>query len=523
MLSKVGLGAALIVLAACQAMAGGLQFNLEQSFTVKGLTGGIYDYSFADLNGDGIPEVLARDTQTAVVYSISGDSVITSFNLDTLLLWGAVFADVNRDRVPDIVTAYVEPTIHSFGYVIVSIRDGAGGFAVTHTDTLNTRFLDLLGGSVLQGVFTAADIDDDGYTELLLSVDSTEEALGLNFVTDIEVGFTLCYHSFPDSVLWRKRGQFTRIDQLRVDQNQSVFVGNSYRYAHFFELPPGPGSDYVKVLTTIANIGSDSTSSDLIDVDHSGTCNIDYTSTELNSFLCGGHLLGDSSDVEVLTAYHHEFEGFPVCPGEVFDSLQLYRVVGPDSAELVWSKGISGSPIARYFVYYPKWPGYYLRLDGGAVRMYEGATAMEVDNSDSLPSGYLEWKYPYADGIPRLASKSGQTISLYDIDVVTDVGDGGEPQTLPADFTLGNAYPNPFNPTTTISFDLPRREHARLVIIDVLGREVRTLVDRELSAGSYRVDWDGKDNLGRPVATGVYLYRLTAGSFSESKKMILVK
>jgi len=93
-----------------------------------------------------------------------------------------------------------------------------------------------------------------------------------------------------------------------------------------------------------------------------------------------------------------------------------------------------------------------------------------------------------------------------------------EPQELPTVFSLSQNYPNPFNPSTTISFDIPRHSHAKLVIYDVLGREVRTLVDEEKQPGRYSVTFDASN-----LPSGVYLYRMVAGNFSDVKKMVLVK
>lgn len=508
----------LFVLVVCPAEAGGLLLNLEHSFTVKGLSGPVRACSFSDLNADGVPEVLARDSLTTVLYSISGDSIITSFSLGPLLVWGTVLADVNRDNKPDIVTAYVSPTIHSSGYVIVSVRDGASGYTVTHTDSLATRFADPLGRSVLLGVFTAVDINDDSYTELLMSVDSTSELLGLNDVTDTEVGFTLCYYTFPDSVLWRKPGFFTRMGQLPAVQNPPVFIGNSYKFTYFFEVPSGPGIDYMKTITTVAGIGQDGPGNDLIDVNHSGDCSIDYQSEELNSLLCSGHLLGDTSQVEILMAYHHEFQGYPLCLWEAFDSLQLYREVNPDSVTLVWSIRISGSPDPCAFVYHPDFPGYYLRFYGGKLRSYEGATATAVDSSDSVPAGSLGWTYPETDRIPRLTAVSGMSVSLYTVDVATDVQDDPRSMSLPADFAIGNPYPNPFNNELSIPFILNRAGQLRVSVFNMLGKEVVVLIDRQVSAGTTYVNW-------RPTkaASGVYLLRGSMNGTARTIKTVLLK
>jgi hypothetical protein len=94
---------------------------------------------------------------------------------------------------------------------------------------------------------------------------------------------------------------------------------------------------------------------------------------------------------------------------------------------------------------------------------------------------------------------------------------------LPTTFSLHPAYPNPFNPSTTISFDLPKRAGVKLMVFDVLGREVRKLVDQEMAAGTHSVSWDGTNDAGKSVASGVYFFKMTAGEFEKSVKGMLVK
>ena len=95
--------------------------------------------------------------------------------------------------------------------------------------------------------------------------------------------------------------------------------------------------------------------------------------------------------------------------------------------------------------------------------------------------------------------------------------------TLPENFALSQNYPNPFNPTTSIEFEIPHREHVTLSIYNSLGQKVRTLLDKELSVGSYSIVWDGKSMDGILVSSGIYLYRIEAGDFVETKKMMLLK
>jgi len=97
-------------------------------------------------------------------------------------------------------------------------------------------------------------------------------------------------------------------------------------------------------------------------------------------------------------------------------------------------------------------------------------------------------------------------------------------QILPEKFALRNNYPNPFNPRTTIAFDLPEESHVTLTIYDIMGREIVRLLDENQPAGFRHVIWDGKDKSGRTVSSGIYLYTLkTSAGFSETKKMALMR
>ncbi len=88
---------------------------------------------------------------------------------------------------------------------------------------------------------------------------------------------------------------------------------------------------------------------------------------------------------------------------------------------------------------------------------------------------------------------------------------------------LEQNYPNPFNPTTTIRYSIKAPSRVSLRIYNVAGQLVRTLVKEHLKSNDYKVRWDGKDNAGNDVSTGVYFYRLTAGTFTQTKKMVLLR
>ncbi|MFB0515696.1 MAG: T9SS type A sorting domain-containing protein, partial [Candidatus Neomarinimicrobiota bacterium] len=94
---------------------------------------------------------------------------------------------------------------------------------------------------------------------------------------------------------------------------------------------------------------------------------------------------------------------------------------------------------------------------------------------------------------------------------------------LPETFELSQNYPNPFNPTTQIHFKIAKATDVRLVVYDLTGRLVTTLVHDMKQPGSYRVQWNGRDNLGRLLPSGVYFYLLEAGDYRATKKMLLLK
>jgi hypothetical protein len=88
----------------------------------------------------------------------------------------------------------------------------------------------------------------------------------------------------------------------------------------------------------------------------------------------------------------------------------------------------------------------------------------------------------------------------------------------PTSYALAQNYPNPFNPSTTIRFAIPQTEHVTLKVYDLLGREVATLVNEARTAGSYEAFFDASN-----LASGVYMYKLSAGAYSASRKLIVVK
>jgi hypothetical protein len=100
---------------------------------------------------------------------------------------------------------------------------------------------------------------------------------------------------------------------------------------------------------------------------------------------------------------------------------------------------------------------------------------------------------------------------------------GDDPMPLPDATFLAQNWPNPFNPSTTIAFGLKTGGHVSLRIYDASGRLVKTLIDGSMQAGRYEKNWNGRDNEGSIVSSGVYFYRLVTNGFGETRKMILLR
>ncbi|MCL4279534.1 MAG: T9SS type A sorting domain-containing protein, partial [Ignavibacteriaceae bacterium] len=128
-----------------------------------------------------------------------------------------------------------------------------------------------------------------------------------------------------------------------------------------------------------------------------------------------------------------------------------------------------------------------------------------------------------------LTSSGWVTIAGVDIMVTAYVSDqpvgveNNNDKNIPLTFDLKQNYPNPFNPSTVIAYQIPQSEFVTLEIYNSIGEKVRTLVNGNQETGFYQVQWDGKNNSGNQLSSGVYLYRLSAGNYTNVMKMVLLR
>ncbi len=150
-------------------------------------------------------------------------------------------------------------------------------------------------------------------------------------------------------------------------------------------------------------------------------------------------------------------------------------------------------------------------LAGGAAVVFASGFLSPADNSDGFAFGLFA-ALPTGVVVPLPASNMPKQTTSIDENVAQ-----------PSEFSLEQNYPNPFNPTTSISFAIPERTDVRVVVYDMQGREIATLIDGEKAAGSYAVSWNGLDSNGMNVASGMYLYRLETNNFQQTRKMMMIK
>jgi immune inhibitor A len=210
----------------------------------------------------------------------------------------------------------------------------------------------------------------------------------------------------------------------------------------------------------------------------------------------------------------------------------------PGSGLLIWHCDDSKSGVSNTQEWWPGQPGanhYEVALVqadglyemehntdvGDAADPFPGTGSVVTFNDATSPSANS-----YAGGmtnvqVTNISPSSAFMTATFVVSIASDVNDNG--LNLPSKMTLDQNYPNPFNPSTTINYDLPTSGKVSLDVYNLLGEKVRTLYDGSAQAGTRSLVWDGTDDRGMSVASGVYFYRLTTRQGTIVKKMMMLK
>ena len=177
------------------------------------------------------------------------------------------------------------------------------------------------------------------------------------------------------------------------------------------------------------------------------------------------------------------------------------------------------------------WAGSIWLATDADTSKYAGSQLVETVNYAIMSSALQSTQYTY-DGSGNLIAdlhqgapvgdpwtNESRNVYVYESFVSVAVN----PEQTPRAFDLAQNHPNPFNPTTVISYSLASDCHVQVVISNVLGQMVRTVVDADQAIGSHSAVWNGLDDRGTPVASGIYLFRVQAGDFTQARKMVLMR
>ena len=222
-------------------------------------------------------------------------------------------------------------------------------------------------------------------------------------------------------------------------------------------------------------------------------------------------------------------------PGAESGVLKLHASVAQTSDLKGYGISLQFDPVKYEFVNATELDGNLLKSGSGKETLFLSSNrtpgqvdigAVKIDGLGASGNGKLVELVFRTSGTPVSSDFQISESVLVGLDGAVDVlhhAEIGNLNPLPDRFSLDQNMPNPFNPSTVIGYQLPESGMVRLAIFNLLGQQVRVLVNEPRNAGAFSATWDGADALGRRVASGIYLYRIQAGGFSATKRMLLLK
>lgn len=196
---------------------------------------------------------------------------------------------------------------------------------------------------------------------------------------------------------------------------------------------------------------------------------------------------------------------------------RVHWVVVESEISAPQNNGTTYVPFVHHFVHRNMYPD----ANGSPISISQGQT-VNIPRTITLNPAWNANHCRVIVFVQNLTDKKIQNAEYMEVpSLPTSVGDPANG--VPTSFGISQNYPNPFNPTTQFDYAVSSESFVSIKVYNTLGQEVRTLVSDEKGIGVYKVEWDGKGNAGDILPSGLYLYKMTAGSFAETRKMILMK
>ncbi len=500
---------------------------------------------FGDLDNDGKKEIIYQSNANGI-YIFEWDGVVGSDNYGTIpsQVIGTPFitnvtgnaeymeiGNVDGDAEQELLVAYNASTnADDKYYVIHAIGDwntGDPGFssfeveyALSRTDAGMTKY-GIAAGSPYAMI--AAQFDGTGNKEILL------HNFNLKNVVPIRVTGPNTY-VLPDTLTNKQSIYLGGVfDEVALFGGMSYDIDGDGREEIFLPTFPAAGTNNNGIVHMISyNTGQSTTQIDSTnvtrlshatltgtgfgygygDIDNDGKKNIYISSTYPNNVMTLEFQGGDKRNPANWTTSVLYQGDSTIYTAQTFrDSLgrrDTIRTIDPSFASKIYGRNTDFDRDGREDIILP----YQALSDSMDIRRLTWNAAL--NKYDTVASKVVN---PKRWGLRVIERDPTQGVEGKDLTIIS-----------PDDYRLEQNYPNPFNPSTTISFFLPIRDRISLKVYDMLGREVRTLINNEEhQVGAGRVVWDGKDNAGKTAATGTYFYTLKFGNFEKTNKAMLVK
>ncbi len=462
-----------------------------------------------DIDNDGLDELIIMFRYNYYIYSFDRDSILFSDTAADMYFSGFMVTDYNGDLISDILILGADVRQQSIYFL-----DG------TLSDSL--QFVVSVGGMFEadnhpSGNLYYGDIDLDGEEEIIVTR-LKEYFIFYDYLWNLEFyfkGYTISLSTSDWSMAWRQlypSAEHATFADLNGDGTiESIIWGLYYHYDRYKVYGP---PDYVEEdITSYQEFGVISDSGDmLLAINHPNPATV--LGGPFNSVTGGDDIIifkdGATFDTTVFAPS---------------GSYGIYCLGMPgDSIQLLW--GIDAESAQNYLFTLPSLPGMFCASTANnqytIISGKDGQTIGTVDGLRRLSITEEGHFLPLPDTVIQVIQIDGNKVYLYQQTSPTDIS---EPiaDIIPEEYYLGQNFPNPFNPTTSIEYALPSRSQVTISVYNLLGQKISTIVDEVKSPGAHSAVWDGRDSDGNEVASGIYFYQIRAGDFVESKKMLLLK
>jgi len=538
-IKSITIGVFVLLAAICQAEP---ELTPYLSFTVPGLDGAIEKIELADIDGDNIAEVLATDRANLALYSVTDDELWLELSIDSFYAangygdcsiqdsyYTPVFgipqshggplkillADVNRDDRTDAILLtrnYCGLWASESTYLVLFVDDVA-------SSNLPLVALELQLESALGiGMLGTIGLGGDGHDNLILSVDSSIWLENAYSFSAYSYGKTLFFHSFPDSLSLSTPKLYSTFQVLpSVQQKRYLATATSYSWVDYMGI--GPQEYWRKYFLIQSDIDSvvltTSESSDWNCSMNHDVLRVNILAVQLIRAVEGGD---PSMEIIATLNWRQRCDvDFPDAEDSTGSTLIAYQYPEVDSISECWRVDTHGQTL-DHFIAHPSFPDQFFAMAGDTLMRFSTTDGSLLRRYDELPEGMKSWDYPYGGDTPYLVIVNHDTVSYYGFDIVTEVETNDNETLLPTNFTLGQPYPNPFNPTVTLPIALNEKGHLTVEAFNPLGQQVATIYDAVTSAGVFDLTWDASE-----FASGVYLFRATTENQTASVKAVLLK